>query len=793
MSRRSWQKIRTKVSAMGADEIRVRTLQEWHKRTDLLRYRAGMAFHEETGPSTSSGRFFFDSSDIPALLTTLQACLPRQVERIIEQASAICEHRFCLLGHADLAYGAWIDWHFDPVHKVCSPRKPWFQIDYFDPAEVGDPKIIWELNRLQHFVVLAKAYRFTGEMRFADEILAQWRSWQAENPYPLGINWSSSLEVAFRSMSLLWVFFLLKDCPVVPARFAPDLLRALSMNGKYIERYLSTYSSPNTHLLGEGVGLFFIGTLCPQLRSASHWQRLGWEIVLGEARNQVRADGFHFEQSTYYHVYALDFFLHARILAVRNGVAVPSWFDRVLENMLQALSLLSQAGAPPAFGDDDGGRVFDSSRNQRQHLTDPLSTGAVLFGRSDWKSACCSLCEETIWLLGAEPAQLFDRIPSSSRTLETAALKDSGLYVMADTSVPGWQMVIDGGPQGAHSAGHGHADSLSIHLNANGHELLCDPGAFEYGGDPQGRNWFRSTRAHNTMRVDGLDQAEMQGPFGWSSLPNTYVERWIEGKHYAVFRGSHTGYHRLNPSVTHERWVLHFKSACWLVRDVAIGDGEHDVDISWHFGPGVTDRSGAFTTEDGATGLVLRVGNAGRWSEELCDEWWSPAYGTKKPSKTLHHRCSGKLPVELATLLVPAELFSASGNSFLAFGRPEESAHGFCYATERGQYGAIFAQPGKSWSLDEWASDADLLCYRFNEDGLESLLFCKGTFLNWQSQRLVGSERSVAWCELVRNGASLQVTSAEPQSVWVQPNLDLFPANPSAMLAKRMQTNGAGR
>ena len=69
-----------------------------------------------------------------------------------------------------------------------------------------------------------------------------------------------------------------------------------------------------------------------------------------EARNQVRADGFHFEQSTYYHVYALDFFLHARLLAAENGVAIPADFDKTLERMLHALAALSQAGAPPLWG-----------------------------------------------------------------------------------------------------------------------------------------------------------------------------------------------------------------------------------------------------------------------------------------------------------------------------------------------------------------------------------------------------------------------------------------------------------
>ena len=140
--------------------------------------------------------------------------------------------------------------------------------------------------------------------------------------------------------------------------FHDDLLRALHLHGWYIERYLSTYYSPNTHLLGEGVALFAIGLLCPQIRESRRWQDRGWKIVLRQAETQVRPDGFHFEQSVYYHVYALDFFQFTRALAARNDIHIPEQFDRTIEKMNEALAALSQAGRAPNFGDDDGGRVL---------------------------------------------------------------------------------------------------------------------------------------------------------------------------------------------------------------------------------------------------------------------------------------------------------------------------------------------------------------------------------------------------------------------------------------------------
>src|ERR1700736_216712 len=115
------------------------------------------------------------------------------------QAEEICRHRLDLLGYSDLDFGRPIDWHLDAVHNIRAPRKSFYRVRYLDFAEVGDSKVTWELNRHQHLVTLAKAFRLSGDDRFAKEILSQWRSWHAQNPYPTGINWTSSLEVGFRS------------------------------------------------------------------------------------------------------------------------------------------------------------------------------------------------------------------------------------------------------------------------------------------------------------------------------------------------------------------------------------------------------------------------------------------------------------------------------------------------------------------------------------------------------------------------------------------------------------------
>lgn len=750
---------------MDAAEISSRLRQAFEKRADLLRSHLGSAFHEQPTVSAPDGHFFFESCEIPAVLRELRLRLPEQVEAIIQEAERIYAHKFRLLGYFDLDYGRNIDWHLDAVHQVRSPREPSFRIDYFDPAQVGDAKVTWELSRHQHLVVLAKAYRLTGNPKFAQECFAQWYSWQEQNVYPIGIHWSSSLEVAFRSLSWLWVSFLFEGCDVVPPRFPQDLLRALSVNARCIARFLSTFTSPNTHLLGEAVALFFLGTLCPRLSSARRWQQTGWRIILEEAARQVRPDGFHFEQSTYYHVYALDFFLHARMLALRNQIEIPDSFDHTLIRMLDALCQLGQSGSPPSVGDDDGGRVFDSSRNRREHLLDPLSIGAALFDRRDFKSACGDLREETLWLIGPDAVRRCDDIPSVTHAGTSGALTESGMYVMLGSDDPPTQLVIDAGPQGTHNSGHGHADALSIHVSANGCEFLCDPGTFEYCGDGKGRAWFRSTPAHNTLSVDGLDQSEANGPFAWTFLPHTTVERWITGRNFDVFRGSHNGYSRLQPPVTHERWVVHFKALGWLIRDVALGSGSRTLDLAWHLGPNFSLNGNNISAEELGNCLRFFGSGAPGWSQELRDEWWSPAYGVRIPASTIHHSFTGPLPTEFATFLQPAGANRTDDLASLQCETgAERAARAYRYICNQDCSGAVFMPFARSWSHLGWSSDADLLCYHSSGGSLKSLLLCNASFVDWQGQGLWSSTKVASWCELASREADsvIEVLSLGP-------------------------------
>jgi hypothetical protein len=213
---------------------------------------------------------------------------------------------FDLLGHRGVTFGTPIDWHLDPRSGIRAPRRHWSRIQYLDPATVGDYKLLWEVNRHQHFVTLGQAYAYSRDSRYADAFVAQLTGWIAANPPRLGVNWASSLEVSYRAISWLWALQLFADAPQLTDAVLATALESLRRHGRHIERYLSTYYSPNTHLTGEALGLLYLGTALPIFESAEWWRRTGWAILREQLFRQTRADGSYFEQALYYHRYTSD-------------------------------------------------------------------------------------------------------------------------------------------------------------------------------------------------------------------------------------------------------------------------------------------------------------------------------------------------------------------------------------------------------------------------------------------------------------------------------------------------------
>ncbi len=774
-----WSRLRSCLQTGMRDELLDRSRQALAKRTDRALSWFGYDFAKQACvlKPMSPGNFFFSSESVDSILKLLRQRLPGRAEEIIQEAEEIRHHRFRLLGHSPIDYGNSIDWHLDAVHGKRAPRKPFYRLHYLDFAECGDSKVIWELNRHQHFVTLAKAYRLTGNLWYVDELLRQQRHWQAENPYPIGVNWASSLEVALRCLSWIWALYLLASSPNIP-ELRNEWRPTLALHGRHLERYLSTYFSPNTHLLGEALALFFLGVLFPELALAERWKQLGRKILVRESQRQVRSDGFHFEQSTYYHVHALDIFLHAAVLASINCIPMPQHFGKTISKMLDALFLLSRNGCPPQLGDDDGGRLFDPRRNQTRHMLDPLSTGAVLFDRGDFKLLVSNLREETLWLLGEEGVRHWDALREAEISTQSAALADAGYYLLTTSNT---QLIADAGSLGAYSGGHGHADALNICLHAHYRPLLIDSGTSEYVGPGSDRALFRGTGMHNTLQVDGLDQAEMATVFSWRRLPHAVVDLWVRGQSCDLLVANHDGYRRLEHPVTHRRWIVSLKNGTYLVRDVVEGSGRHRIDIAWHLGQDLQwEGERLFRIKGMPYSLSLVPAHQLGWTEELDTQMCSPAYGCKARMTVVRFHANVALPAEFAMLLVTSKHVSGSTESFQRCEHLDSGIAEYTHRTDTLEYSFMFNETGNPWRCHTVASDAKYVCHRSALGTSEKLLFlCDGSYA-MTGELDLSCNRRVEWAELSLRD-NVQTVSSSDGSAVLAPTMLAVRSGPAAL------------
>jgi hypothetical protein len=607
--------------------------------------------------SRNSPSFFAGLEDSAATTNALRQRWPEAEVEIIAAADRILAGEFDLLGYRGLKFGNPIAWQLEPLSGKSAALVHWSSLDYLNAESVGDKKIIWELNRHQYLVLLGQAYWLSHDEKYAVAFDNHLNSWMDANPPKRGINWASSLEVAFRSIAWLWGFQFFRESPSLQSETYERALKFLYLNARHLETYLSTYFSPNTHLTGEALGLFYLGTLLPEFREAARWKETGRKILLDQLPVHVNSDGVYFEQSSYYHRYTTDFYLHFKLLSRLSDETVSLELEDRLQALLDHLMFVTRPDGTTSFwGDDDGGRLLKLDRSKPNDFRSTLAVGAQLFGRGDYKFVSNGATEELLWLFGPDGLAEFESLPATAPDKQSMGFPFGGYFVMRD----GWSSVsnylfFDCGPHGMLNCGHAHADALSFDLAVNGSTVLVDPGTFTYTGSQEQRDWFRSSMAHNTLTIDGQSSSVSAGPFSWQTIAKCYPSKWIAHEQFDFVKGSHDGYQRLPDPVEHSRSIWFLKNDYWIVRDQLQSTAKHQADLWFHFSAGakpIIEASDADSASVVTEDLAIQVlADGGLWRRE--EGAVSECYGAKTPARVYAYTVEVTGNAEIFTLLLP--------------------------------------------------------------------------------------------------------------------------------------------
>ena len=240
--------------------------------------------------SRSNAAFFWNPGEPKKIVSLYSQRFPGRAAQICAEADSSLAHRFRIFAFPEVSAQGAIPWRRDLVNGRESNLDHFSQIRYLDFDSVGDSKVVWELSRHMFLIGVCLAFLLTRDKKYSAAVFDELSCWHAENPYGRGINWASSLEVAFRSWSWLWIAFMLgaDDDLASNGLQVGNISAALSRNAEFISANLSTYFSPNTHLMGEGFVLFCTGLLFPELKGSQKWLDEGRRILEEEMLKQVR-------------------------------------------------------------------------------------------------------------------------------------------------------------------------------------------------------------------------------------------------------------------------------------------------------------------------------------------------------------------------------------------------------------------------------------------------------------------------------------------------------------------------
>ena len=615
-----------------------------------------------SGRLKGSARFSF--REVPYYQPDLRNLSGRSRALIVAFADEIRAGRYPFLGYGTAQFGASPKWNLDFTTGVEWPQTRHKGHEYIR-LDGSDVKVPFELSRLQFLPILGKAYLLTRDESYRRTAMDLLRHFVQSNPVPLGVNWTIAMEAALRAMSICFLLNLLAPFRPEEHGWLKLVTRSLSEHLLYIEANLEfSHLLTSNHYLSDVVGLYCLSVFLDGQDMAAKRQEYR-RRVHEEMMKQVYDDGADYEASTGYQVLVTQLFATALLLmrAERATRVMPAFIER-LRMMFRFLNTIaSRQGELPHVGDCDDGRVellvddleqmllFPVVERNSLRISHLLGLGQRLFGegRGEADEAGWHGLTETRRIPYPKP------FPDPPKVCPVKLLPNAGIAILEHQSA---ELLFFAIPNGIFGKGsHTHNDKLSFVFRVGGKEIFCDSGTGCYTRDVATRNRLRSTAAHNTLLVDGLEQNRIfPGPSGLFVLGNEATVTPIQqGKdsQSRFLRASHTGYRSLG--VTHTRTIRAIEDeAAFAIEDELEGGGVHDFELNFQLAPNRT--AGIVPIENG---ILCRIPGDPQVQLELSGltglqgathpSLISTAYGSTVPAMRVRFWGRSPLPLRITT------------------------------------------------------------------------------------------------------------------------------------------------
>lgn len=526
------------------------------------------------------------------------------------------------------------------VHKGYQPSYHYGDDIDWEYWPVQDNELRWQLHRHKWWTPMGKAFRVSGDEKYAQEWTLQYIDWIRKNPLlkPTPAERSKMnaaerkklenvrfawrpLEVSNRLQDQTNQFMLFKDSKHFTAEFLSEFLVNYHRHAEHI---LANYSDQGNHLLFEAQRMIYAGTLFPEFRNAANWRKSGISVLNREIGIQVYEDGFQYELDPHYHLAAINIFIKGIEVAAANGFHSdfpPAYLSAVEKMIMAVINTYFPDYTNPCFS--------DAKRVDRKEMVSNFKRWATIFPANKQIEYFASEGKS-----GAVPNWLSTRLPNS------------GFYVFRN----GWDerstvMVLKAGPP---AFWHNQPDNGTFELYIKGRNFFPDAGSYVYAGSAEvnrERDWFRQTMVHKTLT---LDNANLE-------TTDSKCLLWEAGSKVEKLVTENQSYSGLK----HRRTVFFVDQSFFVIVDEATGAATGDVAVHYQLSEGdvaidaanlrvntlYTDGNNVVVRGFGAKGTVVK--------EE--EGWVSYAYRqkSKRPAFAFSIAKSTADPVRFITVIAP--------------------------------------------------------------------------------------------------------------------------------------------
>ena len=563
----------------------------------------------------------------PATLLKKQSVthLQEDEETIEKRVEEILLGKFRFL-NTEIQFGQEIDWCIPEASKLWR-----YNLHYFD--YVRD---------------LGLFYLSKGSNEAYEKFKNLVQDWIERNKIGQSEGWEA-YPVSGRIVNWIFAFHLFAEKINTDSEFHKRLLKSLFKHALFLERNIEYHICGN-HLIKNSKALIFAG-LFFKGKESDRWYKKGISLLSKELHEQILPDGGHFERSPMYHLIVLQDYLEVLLLLWENKLFIPSDLEDRIKLMLDFLSkILQPDGSIPLLN--------ESAFEIATHPKALLEIGTSLFGQI-----------------------------SADKKKASFAVDSSGYYVMRDKSGEKYMIVDCGKICPDYLPPHAHADTLSYELSIGNERIIVDSGVYEYATG-RWRDFFRSTRAHNTVVVDGLNQSDVWGSFraGRRAFPTDV--KWVVKDDIIFFEGGHDGYLK-QVGVLHKRRIIFVDNDFWLILDELDSTGTHIVEEYLHFHPEIEVTCGDAIVAQKSKRHILQIIPFGRPETQILQGelepiqgWYSPEFGVKEPNPVVLLRYEANLPIRIGYGLFPQPVDNFSIESSFEEGQLKLKLNSISYRIE---------------------------------------------------------------------------------------------------------------